>query len=870
MGPPVVGCLPGGEGYVAITQSGFGGGFANPFLTKINSPGGRFLQVSYPKNGDQSVGTEIKDGAQTPWNVILVGSSLDALVNSDIVESLAPPPDPKLFPDGAATAWARPGRSVWDWMARFPGGITSENAKLNSDWAGQLGWEYNTIDEGWGRWNNGNPWPEVREITSHAASRGVKILLWVRSSNLSSQSQRTDFFKKCKAAGASGFKADFFDFDSVSPASKERVQLVEDILKEAAAYQLVVNLHGTGKPLGQFRTYPNLLNFEAVYGKEQYPKAVDSVHAPFTRLLSGPADYTPLGLADKLRGKQTAAFEIATMVNMAGPLITLSERSDTMAQSAFAPVIRSIPCLWDETRVLQGSEIGESCIMARRKGDMWYAAIMNVKAQRSWVLPLDFLTSGITYQAEIVRDAGQQIDYRTVTRETKLDVTAAAGGGFVAKFTIPATAAVTSLPFITHFGSGRGSMYAEKGKVLSTEPWASPLLADRLPDTLWSISSTGTPLYPEIDYSDAYQGGASLKVSGTLDATNDLSLYQTNLVLTDKTALSLAFKRGRNAAEKSSFQVGLKFADAAQSPVFLDAREPASGSWGSTQLDLSPYAGRTLIGVHLRFDSESVIGGYEMRIGGIAIYNTPLTPQRAPAGLHVEQLEFRGLDSLDAVLKWNTPGGDVRHYRIYQKNPESGQLVWLGATSENWFDLVNARRLGDGPKAVFEVAAVGESGRPSPHVAASIDLPERPSLAYPLTGSVIGTEGTFDKSAGRRDAVFDNNVTTYFDASTGNGIWAGLDVGASGVSKVTAIRYFPRELWPDRMIGGLFQGANQNDFSDAVVLARIDAAPRAGEFTLLEVKNGQAFRYLRYLSPDDGWGNVAEVQFFGPSHPAGR
>jgi alpha-glucosidase len=191
MGPPVVGCLPGGGGYVAITQSGFGDGFSNPFLTKINSPGGHFLQVSYPKNGDQSVGAEIKDGAHTPWNVILAGSSLDALVNSDIVESLAPPPDPKLFPDGAATAWARPGRSVWDWMSRFPGGITSENAKLNSHWAGQLGWEYNTIDEGWGRWNNGNPWPEVREITSHAASRGVKILLWVRSSNLSSQSQRT-------------------------------------------------------------------------------------------------------------------------------------------------------------------------------------------------------------------------------------------------------------------------------------------------------------------------------------------------------------------------------------------------------------------------------------------------------------------------------------------------------------------------------------------------------------------------------------------------------------------------------------------------------------------------------------------------------
>ncbi len=868
MGPPVVSRLPGDSGYVAITQSAVGEGFPNPFLTKVADATGRNLQVTYPRNGDNSQGAAIKGNACTPWNVVMVGT-LDALVNSDIVESVAPAPDPALFPEGAATSWARPGRSVWDWMSRFPGGITAENAKLNSHWANQLGWEYNTIDEGWGRWNNGNPWAEVREITSHAAARGVKILLWVRSSNLRSQALRTEFFKNLKAAGVSGFKADFFDFDSVSPASKERVQLVEDILKEAAAYHLVVDLHGTGKPLGQFRTYPNLLNIEAVFGKEQYPKAVDSIYPPFTRLLSGPADYTPLGLDDKLRGRQTAAFEIATFVNMAGPLITLAERSDTMAKSAFAPVIRSVPCLWDETKVLPGSEIGESCVMARRKGDMWYAAIMNVKTARTWSLPLDFLAAGTIYQAEIIRDESKGIEYRTVTRETKLDVSVAAGGGFVAKFSIPSTAAVSSLLFITHFGTGRGSVYAENGKVLSNDPWGNPLLAERLPDRMWSISSKGTALIPEIDYSDPYQGGASLKVSGTLDATNDLDLYQTNLLMSDKTKLSLVFKRGK-AAEKSALQVGLKFEDAPQTPVFFNAGDSSPESWSSLQLDLAAHAGRRLTGVFLRFSDETAIAGYEMRIGGIAIYDAPMAPGGAPTHLHVEQLKFTGLDSLDAVLKWESPGGAVSHYRIYQKDPLSGQLVWLGATAGTSFDLLNARRLGDGAQAVFEVAAVGGSGKPSLHVPVSVALPERPSLANRLTGSVIGSEGTFDKSAGKREAVYDNNVTTYFDASSGDGIWSGLDLGASGISRVTAIRYFPRELWPDRMVGGVFQGGNKSDFRDAVVLAKVQASPRPGEFTLLEVKDTRTFRYLRYLSPDGGWGNVAEVQFFGPSNQASR
>ncbi|MEO5916498.1 MAG: glycoside hydrolase family 97 N-terminal domain-containing protein [Luteolibacter sp.] len=862
MGPPVVSRLPGNAGYVAITQSAPGKGFPNPFLTKSAAATGRSFQVTYPRNGDNSQGATTRDHAYTPWNVVTTGT-LDELVNNDIVESVAPAPDPALFPEGADTAWARPGRSVWDWMSRFPGGITAENAKLNSYWASQLGWEYNTVDEGWGHWNNGTPWPEVREISDHAATVGVKVLLWVRSSDIRTKEMRKKFFTNLKAAGVSGFKADFFDFDSVSPASKERVQLVEDILKEAAGYHLVADLHGTGKPLGQFRTYPNLLNMEAIFGKEQFPKSPDSIYPPFTRLLAGPADYTPMGLEGSLRGSQTAAFEIATFISMAGPLITLAERSDTMAKSAFAPLVRTIPCLWDETRVLPGSEIGETCAMARRKGEVWYAAIMNVNTARTCSLALDFLTPGATYQAEIIRDDSEGIEYRTVTRETKLDVSVAAGGGFIAKFSSNPTARAGALPFISNFGTGRGALYAENGRILSRERWSNQLFANRLPDRMWTISCTGTALHPEIDYSDCYQGGSSLKISGRLDATNDLLLYQTELTVTAKTRLSLVFKRGKSAVG-SPIQIGLKFADAPQKPLFFDAGESSPETWNTLQLELGTHAGKRIVEVFLRFGSPTVIPDYEARIGGIAFYDAPSGALGVPARVHVEQVEFAGLDSLDAVLKWDAARDAACHYRVYQKNPLTGQLVWLGATAGNSFDLRNAKRLGEEREAVFEVAAVGGNGSVSVHVPVSIALPERPVLTNGLRGTVIGTEGSFQKSAAMREAVYDNDVSTYFDATTADGVWAGLDLGVAGTSKVTAIRYFPRDLWPDRMVGGVFQGANRSDFGDAVVLAKVAASPRPGEFTLLEVRETKSFRYLRYLSPNGGWGNVAEVQFFGP------
>jgi alpha-glucosidase len=177
----------------------------------------------------------------------MVASSLNMLVNNDIVEDLTPNPSTILFPEGAATSWCQPGRSVWDWLNPQPGGRTAANAIINNDYASQLGYEYNTIDDGWESWNGGNPWPHVQSVVSDANNRNVRILLWKRSSELSTSSQRSAFFQQLRNYGVAGFKADFFDFNGVSAGSRERVQLMRDILRDAAGYQLVANFHGTSK-----------------------------------------------------------------------------------------------------------------------------------------------------------------------------------------------------------------------------------------------------------------------------------------------------------------------------------------------------------------------------------------------------------------------------------------------------------------------------------------------------------------------------------------------------------------------------------------------------------------------------------------------
>ena len=132
-----------------------------------------------------------------------------------------------------------------------------------------------------------------------------------------------------------------------------------------------------------------------------------------------------------------------------------------------------------------------------------------------------------------------------------------------------------------------------------------------------------------------------------------------------------------------------------------------------------------------------------------------------------------------------------------------------------------------------------------------------------LTGSIIGTEGTWCCGATKEKAM-DGDITTFFDApNPGNGAWVGLDLG-SGISKqVTAVRYYPRSGWAGRMVDGLFQGANAADFSGAVNLFTVTSQPPEGVMTAQTVNATNTFRYVRYLAPDGGYGNVAEVEFYG-------
>jgi alpha-glucosidase len=236
--------------------------------------------------------------------------------------------------------------------------------------------------------------------------------------------------------GVAGVKIDFFDHEA-----KEVVDYYQTLLKETAEHHLLVNFHGSNKPTGESRTWPNELVREAVKGMEASKltnRARHDAALPFTRFLAGPADYTPVHFGAR-RGDTTAAHQVATAVVFTAPLLTYGAHPKTLLEHPAAPLIKTIPTVWDETIVLPPSAVGEVAAFARRSGDTWYLAVVNGSGPRTLCVPLTFLGPG-DFQSFAVRDrdgdpATLRIEETVARRGDTATIDLSAGGGFVARYT---------------------------------------------------------------------------------------------------------------------------------------------------------------------------------------------------------------------------------------------------------------------------------------------------------------------------------------------------------------------------------------------------------------------------------------------------
>lgn len=443
---------------------------------------------------------------------------------------------------------------------------------------------------------------------------------------------------------------------------------------------------------------------------------------------------------------------------------------------------------------------------------------------------------------------------------------------------IPANSPLTQLPFITNFNLGQGNFYKINGTTVMNGAWTNLGVQDILPTWRWIVtgSNGSKTVTPSIDFADSYYGGSALKVTGSLTAnvTQDIKLYQTRLPMAADTSLKLVYKPA--ASNDAQIRVGFAFEDAPGTMVYSNPTSTSNTTgWTTLTVPMSAYAGRSLALITLRFSSASGVGSYTTTIGRIHISNGSVVNPQPPSALALEGKMFNPDEAFSTTLrlKWAASPSPVLYYNLYHRKDSSGgsPRVWLGATPNNYFVAQDVRRFGTEGSGFIEVEAVGPDhgvSTPATTPSATFEFEPYPNLHRPLITSypvaaplaVIGSNADL----ANKTRAFDNNTTNYTEAAAANDGWVGIDLGAGNAARVTAVQFFPRTGESGRMLYGTFQGSNTADFTSGVVqLAKIETRPPQGVYTTLMVTNPGTFRYLRYLSPGDGWANVAEVKFYG-------
>lgn len=448
--------------YMSITEAAVRD-YAGMYLVKEKNG---FAGKLSPRLGQEKIKVEINEFPhRTPWRVLSVADRVGGLLETNILTSLN---EPCKIED---TSWIKPCRTTFTWWngnvvpdSTFSPGNNFETNKYYIDFAARNGldahgiygyaetpWYYDdNFNFGWAGPNADitRPIPclNMPRIVEYAKSKEVGIHLWVHWRPLYDKLEEA--FALYEKWGVKGLMVDFLDRDD-----QEMIRIQEEILQAAARHRLFIQFHGSSKPSGLTRTYPNEFTREGTLNYEvcKWDTLVNADHdisVPFTRLLAGPTDYHLGGFRalprDEFKIQYVNPYVMSTRCHMMAMYVVLENHLTSLCDTPMAyegqpgfEVLRTVPGTWDEMRVPL-AEFNKYVTVARRNGTDWWIGTLNDGTARTLNLKLDFLGEG-EYRAEIYTDTPDaeknpnhlSKEIRTVTRKDKIELPLAVDGGAV-------------------------------------------------------------------------------------------------------------------------------------------------------------------------------------------------------------------------------------------------------------------------------------------------------------------------------------------------------------------------------------------------------------------------------------------------------
>lgn len=347
---------------------------------------------------------------QTPWRTISISKTAIGLHDfSTLFLKLAPKPKQEV------PSWIKPGKLI--------------RAQLNTqsgleciDFAAKHNLQYIMFDAGWyGAEFRGSSDPtqvipaiDMPKVIQYGKEKGIGVILYVNYVGL--KSKLDTILPLFKDWGVSGLKFGFVD-----GLTQKGLTWLVSAIKKVNDSGFILDIHDNYKPTGLSRLYPALLTQEGIRGDENSPDAFHTTVLPFTRFLSGPADFTFCYPNEKNNYsknlKVSMAQQIALTVVYFSPLQSCFWYGRPLEYTNEAEIefFSLVPTVWNESHYLAG-EIGQNISVARRKGTTWFVG--NATGFNDWKssIKLNFLTKGKTYTATVFEDDGKgSIRKRIVT-----------------------------------------------------------------------------------------------------------------------------------------------------------------------------------------------------------------------------------------------------------------------------------------------------------------------------------------------------------------------------------------------------------------------------------------------------------------------
>ena len=206
-------------------------------------------------------------------------------------------------------------------------------------------------------------------------------------------------------------------------------------------------------------------------------------------------------------------------------------------------------------------------------------------------------------------------------------------------------------------------------------------------------------------------------------------------------------------------------------------------------------------------------------------------------------------------VKWDLVGG-ADGYEVKRSSVSGSGYATIGTTTNSAYVDTTVET---NENYYYVVAATNEFG-------VSDDSAEVTGvgLPYDIISDHVSTYGA--GSALDNDNLFDNDISTYYDTTSPNGGWVGLDFGTNNAQQIMVVEYVLRDWYLSvaRGTNAVFEGANNADFSDAVLLhtvpGTVAAYPSINTATITETT---PFRYVRLKAPSDRpLYAFAEVKFY--------